>query len=140
MIVDASVWVASFLPDEKHHQDAALFLRRLVESGVRVMLPTLALAEIGGAIARRSTDEHPASKIIAFIHAQSWIEFAPIDDVLGNSAAQAAIHQRLRGADAVYVALAAARRQPLITLDREMLERAPDDIKCMAPADWLQGK
>lgn len=140
MIVDASVWVASFLPDEKHHQEATLFLRRLVESGIRVVLPTLALAEIGGAIARRSTDVHPASKIIAFMRTQSWVEFAPIDDILGNAATQTAILQRLRGADAVYVALAATRRQPLITLDREMLERAPDAVKCMTPADWLQGK
>ena len=139
MIVDASVWVASFLPDEKHHQETALFLRRLVESGIRVTLPTLALAEIGGAIARRSGPDHPAPKIIAFIRAQSWVEFAPIGEVLGHAAAETAIRQRLRGADAVYAALAAARRQPLITLDRQMLERAPDAVECMTPTDWLRG-
>ena len=138
MIVDASVWVASFLPDEKHHQEASLFLRRLVESGIRVALPTLALAEIGGAIARHSGDEHPAPKIIAFMRTQSWVELAAIDDVLGNAAAQTAIRQRLRGADVVYAALAAARRQPLITLDREMLERTKGVVVSATPAAWLK--
>jgi predicted nucleic acid-binding protein len=44
---------------------------------------------------------------------------------------------KLRGADAVYVALAAALREPLITLDTEMLERARDVVDAMTPERWL---
>jgi predicted nucleic acid-binding protein len=45
---------------------------------------------------------------------------------------------RLRGADAVYVALAAMRHLPLITLDAEVLERTPASVECLTPAEWLQ--
>ncbi len=48
-----------------------------------------------------------------------------IDEPLTRGATDIAIRQRLRGADAVYVALASQRDGMLITLDREMLERAP---------------
>ena len=137
MVIDTSVWVASFLPEEKHHSESVLCLRRVVALDMRVTLPTLAMAEIAGAIARRSGSEHPAAKIIAFVQAQSWIEFTPIDDVLGKAAAQMAISQRLRGADAVYVALASQRDGMLITLDREMLERAPTPVTARTPSDWL---
>jgi predicted nucleic acid-binding protein len=45
---------------------------------------------------------------------------------------------RLRGADAVYVALAAAYREPLITLDAEMFERASGVAEAFTPEQWLQ--
>jgi len=45
---------------------------------------------------------------------------------------------RLRGADAVYVALAATCREPLITLDAEMLERGRGVVEAFTPEQWLQ--
>ena len=45
---------------------------------------------------------------------------------------------RLRGADAVYVALAAICSEPLITLDAEMLERARGIADVFTPEQWLQ--
>ena len=137
MVIDTSVWVASFLPDEKHHDDAVSCLGRVVELDIHVALPILALAEIGGAIARRSGSTQTATRIIAFVQAQPWIEFAPIDTALGKAAGQLAIRQRLRGADAIYVALASQREKILITLDQEMLERTPAGVTARTPADWL---
>ncbi|MBK8119842.1 MAG: hypothetical protein IPK39_12190 [Sulfuritalea sp.] len=45
---------------------------------------------------------------------------------------------RLRGVDAVYVALTATCREPLITLDTEMLERARGVTTVLTPEQWLQ--
>ena len=44
---------------------------------------------------------------------------------------------RLRGADAVYVALALQRDGVLITLDLEMLQRVPIAVTAHMPGDWL---
>jgi predicted nucleic acid-binding protein len=113
-------------------------LRRLARQRQKVILPSLALAEICGAIARRSDSSDVAPAVLPFLLAQSWIEYASLDAALGREAAALAIACRLRGADAVYVALAAARRLPLVTLDAEMLERAPASIDGLTPAAWLQ--
>lgn len=137
MVIDACVWIAAFLPEDMHHHQAAALLRQLVQERRTVVLPTLALAEVCGAIARRTDSQEVAQAISNFMQAQPWIGWAPLDFALGKAAADLAVHCRLRGADAVYVALAAGRQPPLITLDGEMLERAPAQVWRMTPAEWL---
>ena len=48
-----------------------------------------------------------------------------------------AAQQRLRGGDAVYLALATKDTAPLITLDAEMLKRAPEGVRVFTPGGWL---
>jgi predicted nucleic acid-binding protein len=43
----------------------------------------------------------------------------------------------LRGADAFYLAVAAEKKCPLITLDGELLTRVPSSVKVLHPAEWL---
>ncbi|MBI5909715.1 MAG: hypothetical protein HY848_07165 [Betaproteobacteria bacterium] len=44
----------------------------------------------------------------------------------------------LRGADAIYVALAVHVGVPLITLDKELYRRAPPVARVLTPREWLQ--
>jgi predicted nucleic acid-binding protein len=138
MVIDASVWVAAFLARDVHHQDAAALLRSLVEEWITATAPLLVLSEVAGAIARQTNDPELAEKIVLFLHNQPWIEFAPLTDDLATEAALAAARQRLRGADAVYVALAARRKLTLVTLDREMLERTEGVVVSITPTAWLK--
>ncbi len=138
MVVDACVWVAAFMSRETHHAQAAELVRQLVHLQSRVNLPTLTLAEVVGAIARRSDSLEVAPVIKQFLLSQSWIEQTSIDAALGEKAASIAMRYRLRGADAVYVALAVARKEPLITLDTEILERAREVAEVLTPEQWLQ--
>jgi predicted nucleic acid-binding protein len=138
MVIDASVWVAAVLARDTHHDDAAALLRRLVEEGITVATPLLALAEVAGAIARQTDDPELAEKITGFLHTQPWIQFVPLTDDLAIEAATIAARQRLRGADAVYVALAAQRSLNLITLDREMRERTKETVASATPTAWLK--
>lgn len=138
MVIDASVWVAAFLARDAHHRDAAVLLRHLVEEGITATTPLLALSEVAGAIARQTDDSELAEKITVFLHTQAWIQFVPLTDDLATAAATAAAQQRLRGADAVYVALAAQRALSLVTLDREMLERTKEIVASATPTAWLK--
>ena len=138
MVIDASVWVAAFLAHDVHHSDAAVLLHRLIEEGVTVTTPLLALSEVAGAIARQTDDAELAEKITTFLHAQHWIQFVPLTSDLAIEAAAAAAQQRLRGADAVYVALAVQRTLTLVTLDREMLERTKKIVTSVTPTAWLK--
>lgn len=138
MIVDASVWVASILDQDIHHSESTAFVRRLIELRQSASVPALAWPEISGAVSRRAGDAERGIKVAEFLAAQSWISSFPLDSMLARDAMRIAAGQRIRGADAVYVALAATRRLALITLDAEMLERAPAGVECLSPADWLQ--
>lgn len=137
MIIDASVWIASVLQDEPRHRDCLVFLHRLVLEQRIATVPLLAWAEIAGALARRCQDAALGRKVVDTIAAKTWVNGVAIDQTLANEAARLAAELRLRGADAVYVALAALRREPLVSLDDEMIERAAPAVDALTPRLWL---
>ena len=63
-----------------------------------------------------------------------------LNDALADRAAALAARCRLRGADAIYVALAEALDQPLITLDQEILDRSSGVIKTITPSVWMHSQ
>lgn len=138
MIVDASLWVASVLDKDAHHQVSLAFMHRFVKEQQIATVPLLAWAEIAGAVARRTGDTERGLKAAGLITAQAWVRGVPLDATLASESMRLAAKLRLRGADAVYVALATACREPLITLDAEMLERAHDVAEVLTPEHWLQ--
>jgi predicted nucleic acid-binding protein len=58
--------------------------------------------------------------------------------VAASRAAEIARQQRVRGADAVYVAVAEAFGAALIAWDSEMLERCTEVVTIVTPLEWLQ--
>ncbi|MBI5791090.1 MAG: type II toxin-antitoxin system VapC family toxin [Rhodocyclales bacterium] len=138
MIVDASVWVARFLAADRHHGVAMTCITALLEREARIVIPVLAWPEVAGAIARRTGNAEDGHDAVAIIRALRLIESIPMDQSLAYEATQVAGSIRLRGADAVYVALAVMRREPLISLDSEMLERASGVADVFTPEQWLQ--
>ena len=140
MIVDASVWVARFLAADRRHGVAMACITALLERDARLVIPVLAWPEVAGAIARRTGNPEDGHEAVDIIRALRWIESIPMDQSLAHESAKIAGSRRLRGADAVYVALAVAYREPLITLDAEMLERARGVVQAFTPEQWLQAR
>ena len=138
MIVDASVWVASVLNEDAHHEVSLAFMHRFVKERQIATVPLLVWAEIAGAVARRTGDTGRGMKVAELITAQVWVRGVPLDASLASESMRLAAKLRLRGADAVYVALAATCREPLITLDAEMLDRAHGVAEAFTPEQWLQ--
>jgi len=140
MIVDASVWVASVLDKDAHHDVSLAFLHRFVMERQIATVPLLVWAEIAGAVARRTGDTDRGMKVAKLITAKIWVRGVPLDASLANESTRLAARLRLRGADAVYVALAVACREPLLTLDAEMLERASGVAETFTPEQWLKAR
>ncbi len=61
------------------------------------------------------------------------LRIVAVDSELAEAAARLAGDQRLRGADAVYVALAKRLSLPLVTWDLEQVSRASEVIHARAP-------
>lgn len=138
MIVDASIWVASVLNEDAHHEVSLAFMHRFVKERQIATVPLLVWAEIAGAVARRTGDTDRGMKVAELIATQVWVRGMPLDTSLASESMRLAARLRLRGADAVYVALSAKCREPLITLDEEMLERGRGVVEAFTPEQWLQ--
>ena len=138
MVTDASFWVAIFVENDAHYSEATKFLERALELQQPFHAPGLALAEVGGAIARKTGDKEAAEIAVQYLVSQPWIAIHQGAEEISRGAARIAIGCMLRGADATYAALAQKLGVPLITLDDEMLKRSAPAILAMTPGDWLR--
>ena len=137
-VVDASVLVAATRPSEKFHAGAQVCLQTLMTAGAVILVPTIALAELAAAISRGGADADLAEEIVDAYRRGPNIELIPVDKALGDIAAIIAAHQRIRGCDAVYVALAQDRAAVLITLDNEQRQRSPSNVSAWTPEELLK--
>jgi predicted nucleic acid-binding protein len=133
-VVDASVWVSRFWPDDAFHDASRSWILETTQSGHMLVAPTTMLAEVSGAIARRTGDSQLGYQIVQQIRQLPTLQLVVIDDSLGQFGAQLASEYLLRGADALYVATASRLQLPLISWDRDQIERAGDLITAYMPA------
>ncbi len=89
-------------------------------------------AEVAAAITRATDNESLAESVVANL-ARSPINFVAVDQELAAEAANIAIRQRVRGCDAIYMALAARLGRPLVTLDGEQLSRSGPAAEARRP-------
>lgn len=136
-VVDASVWVSRFVSGDVHHQPSREWLAGLVEEGASVAAPALLLAEVAGAIARRTDRSELAVQALSLLERLPGIRLVPIEMELAQLAGRLAAELGLRGADATYVSLAHRLGVPLVTWDREQRERSATAINVRTPADLL---
>jgi predicted nucleic acid-binding protein len=99
-----------------------------------IAAPILLLAEVGGAMARRLDRPDIGAEAISRLLAIPTLRLVSMDHAQGMRAGQIAAAHRLRGADAVYVAVAARLDVPLVTWDQEHIHRAAGLITAYTPA------
>lgn len=68
-----------------------------------------------------------------------WIDLVVLDAERGRRAAGVAAATGVRGADAVYLELAAQRREPLVTWDRQQLQRGAAVARVQTPLGTAKG-
>ena len=104
-IVDASVFVAVYHAPDAFHATSTAWLQRHVRSGAPIVLPLLVFSEVAGPIARQTGDPLQAHRAVRQLRALPRLYLIPLDAALADLSAELAADLRLRGADAVYVAL-----------------------------------
>ncbi len=137
LIIDASVLVADLRPSEPYHSEATALLDFVREQKMVVSLPAIALTEVAGAISRGTGRTSLAYRVIRLLQTTRHYQWIAIDSPLALQAANLAAEYRLRGYDAVYLALAQQIGAPLVTLDEELCKRKPSDIEVTRPEEQL---
>ena len=133
MVVDASVWVGVLLPGDAHHAACRAWIGRQLATRTSLVLPAHGVAEVSGAIARRTGYPADGRQALATILATPGLQLVPIDVGLAQVATNAAADHLLRGADALYAAVAHALNLPLVTLDTELHRRATGFVRVIVP-------
>lgn len=133
VVVDASVWVSRLVSRDVHHDTSRRWLEQYTEQGGRIVTPALLLPEVAGAIARRTGESKLANRVVNQLQRLPHLQLVAIDQRLGQAAARLAANLGLRGADAVYVAVAEQLMIPLLTWDNEQIAKAGERVQAFTP-------
>jgi len=121
--VDARVWVNAFDQREPGHQVSRQFLEALRDQVLPIIVPNLVLVEVAGAISRTRHAPGQAQAFATALGRLPHVTVRVLDEVCALHAFTLAAQHGLRGADAVYAAVARASGSTLVTLDNEHLTR-----------------
>jgi predicted nucleic acid-binding protein len=132
LVLDASVAVASLRPSEPGYLAARARVRRIVNGDDVAVVPSLFVAEVAGALARLGFDAAAIEAFVATLTSAPH-EVTTIGPRRAHAVARVAVATKLRGADAMYVWLAAREGVPVCTLDREILARGATACQVLTP-------
>jgi predicted nucleic acid-binding protein len=132
--VDASVWVNAFDQREPGHQVSRQFLEALRNQALPVIVPNLVLAEVAGAISRTRRTSAQAQAFATALSRLPHVTVRVLDEGCALHAITLAAQHGLRGADAVYAAVAREAGSTLVTLDNEHLTRLASLLTVCTPA------
>lgn len=135
--LDANIFVRDVDPREPGHDVCHALIQRLRLGGEPIVVPLLILAEIAGSVSRTRNDPMRARVFVEIVRDLPSITFLPLDEQLAQAATELAADYRLRGADAVYVAVARQAGTTLVTLDDEQRVRAATVVPTRTPAQVL---
>lgn len=134
IVIDASVWMSFLVQQDANHAVTKSWLTKILTTHVPIAGPILLLAEVGGAISRRLAFADLGEKAINQLLSVPSLRLVTVDHSLGIQAGRIAANHRLRGADAVYVAVAAHLNIPLISWDKEQIDRVSGLITAYIPS------
>lgn len=124
LVLDASVWVSRLVPQDAFHALIKDWMQTQLETGTEFISPALLLAEVGGAVSRRTGAPNLGKRAIDTLENLPGLRLIEMDSSLMQESARLAAELGLRGADSTYVAAALHLDLPLFTFDDDQRERA----------------
>lgn len=131
-VIDACVWISAALEDEINHSRAIAFFERIAQEGAKIVMPSLAITEVGTSIFRRTGDFSIAKDVVQIMQRPEVI-IEPVTNELATRAFVLCEKSPLRGGDAVYLAVAEKYGETLVSFDRELVERGGALVKTEYP-------
>jgi predicted nucleic acid-binding protein len=138
IVIDASVWISTLRSDEVHRHISLEWSIAWTTSSKSFSVPAIFPPEVAGALGRLQVDRQAILKVMDEMLSARLFTIHPIDFALAERAAHLALDTGIRGADALYVTLAQTLNVPLVTWDREQLERTGQIVDAITPAQALE--
>ncbi len=121
--IDSSVWVSAFLADEINHERAYAFLTTAIKNSSNIIIPVTVTIEVAMALARRG-ESVLADQALEFMLAIPSMQFVEITYSKMIDIIQAISSLKVRGMDAIVIAIAREYGSQLVTFDKELGQRA----------------
>ena len=137
--VDARVWVNAFDQREPGHLVSRQFLEVVRVQALPIIVPNVMLVEVAGAISRTRRAPAQAQAFATALRRLPHVTVRVLDEGCALHALTLAAQHGLRGADAVYAAVAREAGSTLVTLDNEHLTRLVNLMMVCTPAVVLAG-
>ena len=135
--LDASVWLREATPSDPEYATCHALLEVLHTRALPLYEPWLILAEVGGPVARLLRDPMRGRVYADIVRSFPNTTFIDLDEGLAREAAELAADYFLRGADAIYGAVARRYRCTLVSLDNEHHQRLKVILPVLTPAEVL---
>ncbi|MDW7774896.1 MAG: type II toxin-antitoxin system VapC family toxin [Methanosarcinales archaeon] len=133
--LDSSVIVAALRKQEVHHEAAKNLLEAIKDGEHIAIEPYIVLIEIVAAIKRRTGSTELANRVKNGFLDIDTINFMDLESTRASDASEIAMNLGVRGMDAIVIQIAKEFNVPLITLDKEMIEKAKSFIDISAVED-----
>ena len=137
VVLDASVWVSWLRSPDIKHEASEIWLDQYIAREGLLVEPALLLIEVAASVSRQTGQAMRAKEAINTLRSISKIQIVPLDSVLVQVAVDAAIDLQLRAGDSIYVALAHRLNIPLVSWDKEQLQRARSLIVTFTPDSYV---
>jgi predicted nucleic acid-binding protein len=132
-VVDASVFISAILPNDINHNASKVWFDSLFNTGGFFFTPTIFLSEIAAPLSRAHNQPNLAKHLVQSLMNSPIIKLQPVTDKIASRAGIIATDYKIRGCDAIYVALAEALNEDLLTWDKQQRERAKPIINAYHP-------
>lgn len=127
--------VAALRKQEVHHEAAKILLETVKDGKHIAIEPYIVLIEVVAAIKRRTGSTELAKRVKNDILAIDTINFTDLESTRAGYASEIAMNLGVRGMDAIIIQTAKEFNIPLITLDKEMIEKARSFVDIRAVDD-----
>lgn len=108
---------------EAKHSDCVRWFQQTRTTGETIRALAISLAKVASTISREVGDSNLALQVVQQIQQSTGTELVTVPPTLAAQAAIIAAQQRIRGYDAIFVALAAQSGETVVTRDQEQLIR-----------------
>jgi predicted nucleic acid-binding protein len=121
-VLDACVAITSLRPHEPEYRAAFARLRSVITGVDTIVVPAIFPAEMMATLGRGGLDARAAGRATStFLAGARLVTIGPR---FALAAGRVAATAKLKGMDAIYVALASREGLDLVTLDQEVIDRA----------------
>ena len=124
VVIDASVWVSRLVQQDTNHNASRLWVNRYIAAGGLLVAPALLAIEVAASISRQTGELTLAKAEAKNLYSIPSIRLMSLDSGLVWAAVDVAADPQLRTGDATYVAVAHQLNIPLVSWDKEQLQRA----------------
>lgn len=132
-VIDASVYISLNNEHEPFYNDSWSWLQEVRANKQPLIAPSILVAEAAAALSRGANNRELAHHVVQRLLNSKLIELVPVTNLLAERAAQIAADYKIRGCDAIYVALAEQRNEALVTLDNQQFTRSKTVIATKRP-------